>query len=51
MAEELGLTAYASATSTSPVTGWSAAREHFVEAAGVALGRIVGFGTLEGWIG
>lgn len=51
MAEELGLTAYASATSTSPVKGWTAAREHLTEAAGVAVGRIVGFGTLESWIG
>lgn len=51
MAEELGLTAYVSATSTSPVKGWTAAREHLAEAAGVAVGRIVGFGTLESWIG
>lgn len=51
MAEELGLTAYVSATSTSPVKGWTAARKHLAEAAGVAVGRIVGFGTLESWIG
>ncbi len=51
MAEELGLSAHTSATDTSPVRGWTAAREHFTEAAGVALGRIVGFSTLESWIG
>lgn len=51
MAEERGLTAYTSATDTSPVRGWTAAREHLTEAAGVAVGRIVGFSTLESWIG
>ena len=51
MAEELGLAAYTSATDTSPVRGWAAAREHFTETAGVAVGRIVGFSTLERWIG
>lgn len=51
MAEELGLVAYTSATDTSPVRGWAAAREHVTEAAGVAVGRIVGFSTLERWIG
>ncbi len=51
MAKELGLTAYTSATDTSPVRGWAAAREHLTEAAGVAVGRIVGFSTLEHWIG
>ncbi|MGA1755008.1 MAG: YdcF family protein [Ilumatobacteraceae bacterium] len=51
MAEERGLTAYTSATDPSPVRGWTAAREHLTEAAGVAVGRIVGFSTLESWIG
>ena len=51
MAEELGLAAYTSATDTSPVRGWAAAREHLTETAGVAVGRIVGFSTLERWIG
>ena len=51
MAEELGLTAYTSATDTSPVRGWTATRKHVAEAAGVAVGRIVGFSTLESWIG
>lgn len=51
MSNELGLIAYTSATDTSPVRGWTAARKHFVETAGVAVGRIVGFSTLERWIG
>lgn len=51
MAEELGLTAHTSATDTSPVRGWTAVREHLTETAGVAVGRIVGFSTLERWIG
>lgn len=51
MAEELGLVAHTSATDISPVRGWAATREHFTEAAGVAVGRIVGFSTLESWIG
>lgn len=51
MSKELGLIAYTSATDTSPVRGWTAARKHLVETAGVAVGRIVGFSTLERWIG
>ncbi len=51
MAEEVGLVAHTSSTSTSPVRGWTAVRKHFAEAAGVAVGRIVGFDTLESWIG
>lgn len=51
MAEELGLSAHTSATDTSPVRGWAAAREHLTETVGVAVGRIVGFSTLERWIG
>jgi uncharacterized SAM-binding protein YcdF (DUF218 family) len=51
MAEELGLIAFTSATDSSPVRGWAAAREHFTETAGVAVGRVVGFSTLERWIG
>jgi uncharacterized SAM-binding protein YcdF (DUF218 family) len=51
MAKELGLSAHTSATDTSPVRGWAATREHLTETAGVAVGRIVGFGTLERWIG
>ena len=51
MAEELGLVAQTSATSTSPVRGWSAFRHHLEEAAGVAAGRIVGFDRLESLVG
>jgi len=51
MVEELGLRAQTSSTSSSPVQGWSAVKRHFEEAAGVALGRIVGFDTVERLIG
>jgi uncharacterized SAM-binding protein YcdF (DUF218 family) len=43
IAEDAGLTAYVSPTPTSVVRGGDAARRHFTEAGGVALGRIVGF--------
>lgn len=45
-AQELGLTAYVSATRTSPVTGASAFTKHVKEAGGVALGRLIGFHRL-----
>jgi uncharacterized SAM-binding protein YcdF (DUF218 family) len=45
-AQELGLTAYVSPTRTSPVTGAAAAARHLKEAAGIAVGRIVGFERL-----
>lgn len=51
MVEELGLSAQTSSTATSPVRGWAALRRHLEEAAGVALGRIIGFDTLEKLIG
>lgn len=46
MAEELGLTAYVSPTRTSPVTGLTAFGKEIKEAAGVAVGRIIGFDRL-----
>ena len=46
MAEDLGLTAYVSPTRTSPVTGASKFAKEIKEAAGVAIGRIIGFGRL-----
>lgn len=46
-AEEVGLTAHASSTPTSVVTGWTSLRRQVVEAAGVSLGRIVGFDRLS----
>lgn len=46
VAEELGLTAYVSATRTSPIDGWAAFRQHLKEAAGVSLGRLIGFDRL-----
>lgn len=51
MVEELGLSAQTSSTPSSPVRGWSALRRHLEEAAGVALGRIIGFDTVEKLVG
>ena len=46
MAEELGLTAYVSPTRISPVRGTRAFAKEIKEAAGISLGRIVGFDRL-----
>jgi len=46
VAEELGLTAYVSPTRTSPVDGGAALLRQAKEAAGIALGRIIGFDRL-----
>ncbi len=51
MVEELGLRAQTSSTSTSPVRGGQALVRHLEEAAGVALGRIVGFAQVESLFG
>jgi uncharacterized SAM-binding protein YcdF (DUF218 family) len=45
-AEELGLDAYVSPTTTSVVTGGESLARHLREAAGVAVGRLVGFDRL-----
>jgi uncharacterized SAM-binding protein YcdF (DUF218 family) len=45
-AQELGLVAYVSPTRTSPVRGGSATSRELQEAAGIALGRIIGFKRL-----
>ena len=45
-ADELGLEAFVSPTRTSPVRGSVAFRRELKEAAGVALGRIIGFDRL-----
>ncbi len=50
-AREVGLQAHASSTPTSVVTGWTSFRRHTVEAAGVALGRLVGFDRLNALTG
>lgn len=47
MVEELGLRASTSSTGTSPVRGTQALVRHLEEAAGVALGRIIGFAQVE----
>ncbi len=46
IAEEVGLTAYTSPTPTTVITGGRAWQREFGEAAGVALGRIIGFDRL-----
>lgn len=46
MAEDLGFTAYVSPTRTSPVTGATEIGKEIKEAAGVSIGRIIGFGRL-----
>ena len=51
MAEELGFWAYTSSTSTSPVRGWNNFKRHLDEAAGVGLGRILGFDRVESLVG
>lgn len=46
IASELGLTAFVSPTRTSPVRGFTAFRRQIKEAAGIAIGRVVGFERL-----
>ena len=46
IAQELGLVAYVSPTRTSPVRGNEATAREIEEAAGIALGRIIGFKRL-----
>jgi uncharacterized SAM-binding protein YcdF (DUF218 family) len=46
IAEDLGLSAYVSPTSTSVVTGGESFVRHLREAAGVSIGRLVGFDRL-----
>jgi len=51
MAEELGFTAYVSPTRTSPVKGGTAFLREMKEAAGISLGRIIGFDRLQSLAG
>ena len=51
IAQEQGLIAYVSPTSTSVVTGSGSVTRHLREAAGVAVGRFVGFDRLSALIG
>jgi uncharacterized SAM-binding protein YcdF (DUF218 family) len=46
ISQELGLTAYVSPTRTSPVRGRAVAWRELKEAAGVAVGRVIGFDRL-----
>jgi vancomycin permeability regulator SanA len=43
---EFGITAYPSATKSSPVRGWTAVSKHLKESLGVSAGRILGFRRL-----
>ena len=48
IAQEVGMVAYVSPTETSVVTGVSSVKRQLGEAAGVAVGRIIGFERLSG---
>jgi uncharacterized SAM-binding protein YcdF (DUF218 family) len=48
VAQELGLVAYVSPTESSVVTGLRSIKREIGEAAGVAVGRMIGFGRLSG---
>jgi len=43
MSEELGLTAFVSATRSSPIKGFAATKRMAREAAGISVGRIIGY--------
>jgi uncharacterized SAM-binding protein YcdF (DUF218 family) len=49
IAEEVGLAAAVSPTRTSPIAGGDELRSMVRETAGVAVGRLIGFGRLERW--
>lgn len=51
IASEVGLAGLVSPTRSSPVRGWGAWRREFAEAAGVALGRVIGFRRLSDLVG
>ncbi len=50
-ADEVGLDAHVSPTPTSVVGRWTSAKRQVFEAAGVAIGRVIGFGRLSGLTG
>lgn len=50
-ADAVGLDAHVSPTPTSVVGRWTSARRQVFEAAGVAIGRVTGFGRLSGLTG
>ena len=49
IASEVGLDASSSSTRTSVIQGWEEFRRNLQEAAGVAIGRIVGFQRVDSW--
>jgi uncharacterized SAM-binding protein YcdF (DUF218 family) len=51
IADEVGLKAHVSPTSTSPVTGFDELRAELRETVAVAAGRLIGFDRLDRWLG
>ena len=51
IAAEVGLDAWSSPTPSSVVGSWTSARRQFVEAAGISVGRVIGFERLSGLTG
>jgi vancomycin permeability regulator SanA len=51
IASSLGLTAFPTPTRTSPIRGWAVLPHFLREAAGVCLGRILGYGRLSSLLG
>ncbi len=51
IAEEVGLDAWSSPTPTSVVGSWTSARRQVLEAAGISVGRVIGFERLSGLTG
>ena len=49
IANEVGFSASSSATQSSVIRGGDAFRHNLQEAAGVAIGRIVGFRRVDSW--
>ena len=47
IASAVGLSAYPTPTTVSPIQGWSAVPYYLKEAVGVGLGRIIGFNHLS----
>ncbi|HUF98338.1 MAG TPA: YdcF family protein [Ilumatobacter sp.] len=51
IAQEVGLEAWSSPTPTSVVGPWTSARRQMLEAAGISVGRVIGFERLSGLTG
>ena len=51
IADEVGLKAHVSPTSTSPVKGFDELRAELRETVAVAAGRLIGYDRLDRWLG